>query len=110
MAKGTDDVIATWRPGDPIDARDAAQTITLQIIVRAVFGIDDKERSRQFVHVVKSMMNNYIAPFMFFPVLRRAPFGFGPWKRFSDRIRLDEMLSEQIAERRRLAPTATTMC
>ena len=102
MAKATDDVIATWRPGATVDARDAAQTITLQIIVRAVFGIDDDERCDEYVHVVKAMMRNYIAPFMFFPALRRAPFGFGPWRRFSEnRIRLDEMLSEQIAVRRR---------
>ena len=101
MARATDDVIATWRPGDTVDARDAAQTITLQIIVRAVFGITDDERCDEYVHVVKAMMRNYIAPFMFFPALRRAPLGFGPWKRFSkNRIRLDEMLSEQIAARR----------
>ena len=84
-----------------MDARDAAQTITLQIIVRAVFGIEDDERCDEYVHVVKAMMRNYVAPFMFFPALRRAPFGFGPWRRFSEnRIRLDEMLSEQIAVRR----------
>jgi cytochrome P450 len=48
------------------------------------------------------MMNNYIAPFMFFPMLRRAPFGFGPWRRFSERrIELDQLLSEQISQRRR---------
>jgi cytochrome P450 len=102
MAEATEDQIATWRPGASIDARDAAQSITLQIIVRAVFGIDDKERSMHFVRVVKSMMNNYIAPFMFFPMLRRAPFGVGPWRRFSERrVELDQLLSEQISQRRR---------
>ena len=103
MAKAADDVVASWQPGATVDARDAAQTITLQIIVRAVFGIEDDKRCDEYVHVVKAMMRNYIAPFMFFPALRRgrAPFGLGPWRRFSEkRIRLDEMLSEQIAARR----------
>jgi len=102
MAKATEDQIATWNPGASIDARDAAQTITLQIIVRAVFGIEDDDRSLHFVRVVKSMMNNYVAPFMFFPTLRRAPFGLGPWRRFSERrIELDGLLAEQISQRRR---------
>jgi cytochrome P450 len=102
MAAAAQEEVAKWRPASFIDARDVAQSITLQIIVRAVFGIDDRERTDDFVRVVKSMMRNYVAPFMFFPVLRRAPFGMGPWRRFSQRRReLDAMLSEQIAHRRR---------
>jgi len=94
--------MATWRVGDVIDARDTAQSITLQIIVRAVFGIDDDERCTDYVRVVKAMMKNYIAPFMFFRRLRRAPFGLGPWRRFTEHRRLlDTMLGEQIALRRR---------
>ncbi len=102
MAQAAEDEIAKWRPGSSIDARDAAQNITLAIIVRAVFGIDDEDRSADYVRVVKSMMRNYIAPFMFFPALRRAPLGLGPWRRFSQRrVELDALLSEQIAQRRR---------
>jgi cytochrome P450 family 110 len=101
MAHAAEEEVAKWRPETFIDARDVAQSITLQIIVRAVFGIDDRERTDDFVRVVKSMMRNYVAPFMFFPALRRAPFGMGPWHRFSQRRReLDAMLSEQIAHRR----------
>ena len=83
MAQAAEDEMANWRTGSFIDARDVAQSITLQIIVRAVFGIDDRERTDDFVRVVKSMMRNYVAPFMFFPALRRAPLGIGPWRRFS---------------------------
>ena len=102
MAEVARDEIATWRPGTKIDARDAAQSITLRIIVQAVFGIDDEDRADEFVTVVKAMMRDYIAPFMFFPALRRAPLGFGPWRRFSDRrAQLDALLSDQIARRRR---------
>ena len=101
MAAATRDEIATWRPGSSIDARDAAQTITLEIIIRAIFGVTDKKRSVEFVRVVKSMMGAYVAPFMFFPALRRAPGGLGPWRRFTRRRRqLDDLLSEQIAARR----------
>lgn len=93
--------VAGWSEGSVIDARDAAQSITLQIIVRSVFGITDDERCGDFVRVVKAMMRNYVAPFMFFPPTRRAPLGMGPWQRFSrHRRELDALLSEQIAARR----------
>lgn len=101
MAEVTRDEVDAWAPGDLVDVRDAAQTITLQIIIRAVFGVTDKDRAREFVRVVKSMMGAYTAPFMFFPVLRRAPGGLGPWRGFTRRRReLDDLLSEQIAARR----------
>ena len=73
----------------------------LQIIVQAVFGIDDRNLRDHYVTVVKAMMRDYVAPFMFFPALRRAPFGLGPWRRFSARrVELDALLSEQISHRR----------
>jgi cytochrome P450 len=101
MAGAVTREIDEWKPGDVIDARDVAQSITLQIIVRAVFGIDDDRLCREYVRVVKAMMRNYIAPFMFFPALRRAPLGLGPWRRFSEqRVALDRLLREQIARRR----------
>ena len=101
MAQAALDEIAKWRAGTTIDARDAAQSITLQIIVQAVFGIDDSNRREHYVDVVKAMMRDYVAPFMFFPALRRAPFGLGPWRRFSARrAELDGLLSEQISSRR----------
>lgn len=99
------DEIGTWEPGMTIDCRDAAQSITLQIIVQAVFGIEDRDLRDRYVTVVKAMMRDYVAPFMFFPALRRAPFGLGPWRRFSSRrVELDAMLSEQISHRRRSGP------
>ena len=101
MAQAALDEIAKWQPGTTIDARDAAQSITLQIIVQAVFGIDDSNRRDHYVTVVKAMMREYVAPFMFFPALRRAPFGLGPWRRFSARrVELDALLSAHISRRR----------
>ena len=101
MARAALDEIAKWQPGTAIDARDAAQSITLHIIVQAVFGIDDKNLRDHYVAVVKAMMREYVAPFMFFPALRRAPLGLGPWRRFSARrVELDALLSEHISQRR----------
>ena len=75
MARAAEQEVGSWRPRDIIDACDAAQSITLQMIVRACFGIDDDALCSQYVRVVKAMMRNYIAPLMFFPALRRPPLG-----------------------------------
>ncbi len=39
MARAAEEEIESWRSGTSIDARDAAQSITLRIIIRTVFGI-----------------------------------------------------------------------
>jgi len=112
MAEAALDEIAKWQPGTTIDARDAAQSITLQIIVSAVFGIDDRNRRDHYVTVVKAMMRNYVAPFMFFPVLRRAPFGLEGRGSASRRVALSWM--PRCRNRFRTAdttsPMATTTC
>ena len=36
-----------WRPGDTIRTRTVAQTITMEVIIRAVFGITDPEPDRR---------------------------------------------------------------
>ncbi len=50
MVEAALDEIAKWQPGTTIDTRDAAQSITLQIIVQAVFGIDDRNATRPLRH------------------------------------------------------------
>jgi cytochrome P450 len=105
MAQAARDEIAQWRPGDEIDVRDIAQTITLRIIIRAVFGVEDQQRSDHYVRVIKSMMRSYISALMFVPALRRAPAGLGPWGRFvRRRAELDALLSEDISRWRAIGP------
>jgi cytochrome P450 len=41
MVEATDRALAGWRPGDRIALRPHAQAITLEVIVRAVFGVSD---------------------------------------------------------------------
>src|SRR5919202_879760 len=41
MVEATDRALAGWRPGDRVSLRPHAQAITLEVIVRAVFGVSD---------------------------------------------------------------------
>ncbi|MCW2687697.1 MAG: cytochrome [Mycobacterium sp.] len=101
MAQAAQEEMAAWRPGSTVDVRDATQNITLRVIVRAIFGVEEKHRCDDYIRLIKAMMRSYVAPLMFIPALRRAPAGLGPWRRFS-RLRraLDTMLSEEIQSRR----------
>jgi cytochrome P450 len=43
MVEATDRALARWPAGEPISLRPHAQSITLEVIVRAVFGVDEPE-------------------------------------------------------------------
>ncbi|MFH5209150.1 cytochrome P450 [Antrihabitans sp. NCIMB 15449] len=102
MAHAAAEEIESWRPGADIAVRAAAQSITLHIIIRTVFGVSDRARRDEYERVITALMQSYIAPLMFVPALRREVVGLGPWARFVRlRAQFDALLSEQIAERRR---------
>jgi cytochrome P450 family 135 len=91
--------IDSWRPGDRIRTRAVAQTITMEVIIRAVFGIADPERVAELKRLLPrlSTMN----PVLAFAWTRRDLGPASPWGRFvRHRDRVDEMLYEEIARRR----------
>ncbi|MBJ8344204.1 cytochrome P450 [Antrihabitans sp. YC2-6] len=102
MCDAAMDEMQNWSPGSEIAVRAAAQSITLRIIVRAVFGIEDRERSAEFTSAITELMQSFIAPLGFVPLLRRSIGGWGPWARFVRlRDRFDDILRQEISDRRR---------
>src|SRR3989449_4229315 len=94
--------IDSWRPGDTIPTRTAAQTITMEVIIRAVFGITDPGRVAELKGVLPRLSS--INPVLAFEALRKDLGPRSPWGRFvRDRDRVDQMLYEDI-ERRRSDP------
>jgi cytochrome P450 len=91
----------TWHPGWEGSVQTTTTAISLDVIVRAVFGIDapgDRERARS---VVKSDVESVVPTIIFLPPLRHELFGFGPWARFTRaRRELDALLYGEIATRR----------
>jgi cytochrome P450 len=88
-----------WRPGDVIRARTVAQTITMEVIIRAVFGITDPERISELKRVLPRLSS--INPILGVEAVRKDLGPRSPWGRFiRDRDRADEMIYEQIASRR----------
>ena len=90
--------IDSWRPGDTIRTRAVAQKVTMEVIIRAVFGISDAERIGELQRVLPRLSSPN-------PLLLLVQKDLGPrspWGRFL-RVRdhVDRLLYEEIDQRRR---------
>jgi len=94
--------IDAWPSGEPYRLRPRMQAITLEIILRAVFGLERGERLERLRVELRGLLDMLTRPHMFlFPVLmgpeRLAR--FGPFQRLHHRV--DELIYAEIADRRR---------
>ncbi|WP_179475255.1 cytochrome P450 [Mycolicibacterium vinylchloridicum] len=93
--------IADLRPGDRLLVGQAAQNITLDVVIRVVFGVTDRGLRREYARVTTQLLRSGSATLMLVPWLRRDIAGRGPWARLvAFRAELDALLSAQIEERR----------
>jgi cytochrome P450 len=91
--------IDQWPEQGNIVAAERMQAITLEIIIRVIFGIRDGERLAELRPLVARVAGAGIVDMLGWtnPVLQRVP----PWSRFAAALkRLDELLYAEIAERR----------
>jgi cytochrome P450 family 135 len=94
--------IERWPSGVTYPVRPRMQAITLEIILRTVFGLEQGERLEALRVELRSLLDTLTRPHMFlFPVLmgpeRLA--SFAPFRRLHDRV--DELIYAEIGERRR---------
>jgi cytochrome P450 len=104
MQRVTREVLATWPVGRPFPVHRAMQEISLEIIMRTVFGFDDDTRLeplRQVIRRLLALPDSPAAPFLAIPALR---FDWGrltPWGRFQrDKEALRAILLADVAGRR----------
>jgi cytochrome P450 len=91
----------TWPVGRAFSLRAHTQRITLEVILRAVFGVRGRERFERALPLVDSFARR-ASPIVLFPFIRRDLGPFSPWTRFTRaRAALDAFLYEEIAQRRR---------
>ncbi|MEU4418922.1 cytochrome P450, partial [Nocardia salmonicida] len=91
--------VARWQPGQELRALDRMNALTLEVILRVVFGVTDEERLAALRPRVNRTVN--INPAILlgwaFPRLQR----LGPWKRTVENQReLDQLMYAEIEERR----------
>jgi cytochrome P450 len=90
---------ARWTPGEPFRSLDRMNALTLEVILRVVFGVTDEGRLARLRPLVNRTVD--VSPVVLlgwgYPFLQR----FGPWKATVDTQRaLDEVMYAEIAERR----------
>ncbi|PWU25399.1 MAG: cytochrome P450 [Candidatus Rokuibacteriota bacterium] len=89
-----------WRAGQSIRTRSVGQTITMEVIIRAVFGITDPARVAELRRVLPRLSS--INPILGIEAVRKDLGPHSPWGRFvRDRDRADELIYEEIDQRRR---------
>ena len=97
--------VARWTPGVPFRSLDRMNALTLEVILRVVFGVTDESRLARLRPLVNKTVdvNPAILLGWGYPFLQR----FGPWKKTVQNQRaLDEVMYAEIAERRRAGDLA----
>jgi cytochrome P450 family 135 len=101
IARVTDDELARWPVGRPFALRPAMQSITLDVILRAVFGMDDSPQLDQLRPLLRGMVDVGRNPVAMLPWFRRDLGERSPWGRLiRTRARADAIIFELIRDRR----------
>jgi len=89
--------VDTWREGDVVRTRTVAQRITMEVIIRAVFGITDSERITE----LQTLLPRLSSPSPLLLLVQKDLGPRTPWGRFVRlRDKVDRLLYEEIARRR----------
>ena len=89
--------IDTWREGETVRTRTVAQRITMEVIIRAVFGITDPARIAELQGVLPRLSS----PNPFLLLVQKDLGRHSPWGRFTRlRDHVDRLLYAEIEQRR----------
>lgn len=99
----TEQVMKQWSKDQPFCVRTSTQTITLRVMLKTVFGLDESPRSQQLEQLLCAMLDEMSSPFsaamLYFPMLQRDLGPLTPWGNFLRRQRqTDQLLYQEIQE------------
>src|SRR5436190_3923961 len=107
--RGYEDLIAEiaseemrgWPVGQPLVLQPRMQAVTLEVILRVVFGMDRGPRLVRLRELLKQLLTVATRPWALVPWLRRDLGRFSPWVRFIGvRDAVDDAIFDEIARRR----------
>jgi cytochrome P450 family 110 len=89
----------------PFLARDLTQEISLEVILQAVFGLDEGEKIQKLRQLLPLSLNLFRTPLtsslFFLPFLQQDLGAWSPWGKFlRDRQQIDKLIYAEIGERR----------
>ncbi len=101
----TRQVTETWQVNQSFLVRPVMQEITLRVILKAVFGLHEGQRSEQLRQLLTTLLESLSSPassaVIFFPAWQRDWGIWSPWGRFLRlKEQVDRLLYREIGERR----------
>jgi cytochrome P450 family 110 len=101
----TKDLVEKWSVGETINLREQMQSISLSVILQAVFGLYKGERYDRIrdglIKVLSLIESPLNASFLLIPPLQQDLGAWSPWGRFvRDREVLDRLIYQEITDRR----------
>jgi cytochrome P450 family 110 len=90
--------------GKAFPVRKSMQKISLRVILRAVFGLNEGTRYQQLERLLATMLDRMSNPLsvslLFFPILRQDLGPLSPWGSFiRERRQIDQLIYAEITER-----------
>jgi cytochrome P450 family 135 len=95
--------IAEWPAGEPFAVAPSMRAIALEVIVRAIFGVEEPERIGRLEQALRRYLDVTTAPMRFLMVLLFTPGGTvtQAWRRYAPTTRrIDAVLHDEIHSRR----------
>jgi len=107
----TEQVTSQWKVGEPFSVQSSMQVISFQVILKAVFGLDEgvryeklKEKLIAILNPKRSLLRTLT---LLFPFLRRDLGPWSPWGIFiRTRQQIDELIYAEIRERKQQADSS----
>ncbi|MBD3884976.1 cytochrome P450 [Phormidium tenue FACHB-886] len=101
----TAQVTKQWTIGTTFAVRPVMQSISLQVILKTVFGLESGQRYERLQQALSQMLDGFGSPvgatFLFYRFLQKDWGAWSPWGRFLRlRQQVDELLYAEITERR----------
>ena len=95
--------VDSWPRGRPVALHPRLQRLTLEIILRAVFGLEQGQRLDELRDLLTEVLAFSQNPLSMVPVAQRVAGWFGPLRRFNERIERTDRLIFGLLEERRAA-------
>ncbi len=102
----TENTISHWSVGQTLAIREFMSDISLQVILRVVFGLNPGPRYEQFKHLIEPYLEKVTSPLysvqFFWPVLQQNWGSWSPWGQFlQQQQQIDGLIYAEMADRRR---------
>ncbi|MGD1910266.1 MAG: cytochrome P450 [Rivularia sp. (in: cyanobacteria)] len=101
----TEQVTNRWEIGTPLSIRSSMQGISFQVILKAVFGLEDGVRYQELTRLLTQRLEGarsiFRAILLFLPILQKDWGPWSPWGRLRrNEQQINQLIYDEIAERR----------